>query len=68
MRNFLTAALLAGTALSLAPVAQAEITAMFGPIAPVSMAMWPEAASGRMFARKNGLIRRTARSLVSVEA
>ena len=40
------------------PVAHALTTAMFGPRAPVAIAMWPLIASSMKFATRNGVIRR----------
>jgi hypothetical protein len=37
------------------PVEQAVTMHMFGPFAPTSMAIWPEAVSGSMLAMKKGL-------------
>ena len=37
------------------PVEQAVTMHMLGPLAPVSMAIWPDAVSGSMLAMKKGL-------------
>jgi hypothetical protein len=41
--------------MAFAPVAQAEVTAMLGPLRPCSMATMLAALSGRIIGMKNGL-------------
>jgi hypothetical protein len=52
----------AASPMAVVPVEQAEAGAMFGPIAPVRMAMCPEAASGSRCEMRKGLTRRAPRS------
>ncbi len=48
------------------PVEQAVTMHMFGPRAPSSMAIWPDAVSGSMLAMKNGLTDRGRVFMVSM--
>ena len=48
------------------PVEHAVTMHMLGPLAPSSMAIWPDAVSGSMLAMKNGLTERGRVFMVSM--